>query len=70
MKITSLSNHAYDRAAQRNISPGEIRRAIKATPTLSKKDPTCNEYDNKGIRTVVNFHSGNVISVMRRRMKK
>lgn len=70
VKITSLSNHAYDRAAQRNISPGEIRRAIKATPTLSKKDPTCNEYDNKGIRTVVNFHSGNVISVMRRRMKK
>ena len=70
VKITSLSNHAYDRAAQRNISPGEIRRAIKATPTLSKKDPTCNEYDNKCIRTVVNFHSGNVISVMRRRMKK
>ena len=70
IKITDLSNHAYDRAAQRDISPGEIRRAIKASPTLSKKDPTCNEYDNKGVRAVVNFYSGNVVSVMRRRRSK
>lgn len=70
VEITGLSNHAYDRAAQRNISPGEIWRAIKASPLLSKNDSTCNEYDKKGIRVVVNYHSGNVISVMRRRTAK
>ena len=70
VEITKLSEHAYDRAAQRNISPGEICGAIKASPVLSKKDSTCNEYDKKGIRVVVNYHSGNVISVMRRRTAK
>ena len=68
--IKSLSSHTYDRAAQRNISPAEILGAIKAAPTLSKKDSVCNEYDNNGIRVVVNFNNGKVISVMRRRKRK
>lgn len=68
--IKSLSSHAYDRAAQRNISPAEILGAIKAAPTLSKKDSVCNEYDNNGIRVVVNFNNGKVISVIRRRKRK
>ena len=45
VKITSMSEHAYDRAAQRNISPGQIRDTLQAQPRTSKTDASCNVYD-------------------------
>lgn len=65
--IKKLSEHAYDRAAQRGIAPSQILDALQSAPTISSKDPTCREYDNKGIRVVVNYQSGNIVSVMKRR---
>lgn len=68
--VRSISQHAYDRAAQRGISPGQIQSAMKSSPNPSKKDPACREYDKDRIRVVVNFHNGTVVSVMKRRGAK
>ena len=68
--VRSISQHAYDRAAQRGISPGQIQNAMKSSPNPSKRDPACREYDKDRIRVVVNFHNGTVVSVMKRRGAK
>ena len=68
--VRSISQHAYDRAAQRGISPGQIQNAMKSSPNPSKRDPACREYDKDKIRVVVNFHNGTVVSVMKRRGAK
>lgn len=64
--IRGFREHAYDRAAQRGISPGEIHDAIQAASSPSKSDPTCRAYDRDGIRVVVNHQSGDIVSVMKR----
>ena len=64
--IRGFREHAYDRAAQRGISPGEIHDAIQAASSPSKSDPTCRTYDRDGIRVVVNHQSGDIVSVMKR----
>ena len=64
--IRGFREHAYDRAAQRGISPGEIHDAIQAASLPSKSDPTCRTYDRDGIRVVVNHQSGDIVSVMKR----
>lgn len=64
--IRGFREHAYDRAAQRGISPGEIHDAIQAASSPSKSDPTCRTYDRVGIRVVVNHQSGDIVSVMKR----
>ena len=64
--IRGFREHAYDRTAQRGISPGQIYDAIQATPSPSKSDPACYTYDRGGIRVVVNHQSGDIVSVMKR----
>lgn len=64
--IRGFREHAYDRAAQRGISPGEIHDAIQAASSPSKSDPACRTYDRDGIRVVVNHQSGDIVSVMKR----
>lgn len=68
--VKNISQHAYDRAAQRGISPGQIQNAMKSSPNQSKRDPACREYDKDRIRVVVNFHNGTMVSVMKRRGAK
>ena len=69
MTVHALREHAYDRSAQRGISPGQIHDAIQSRPTRSIKDPTCFEYDGGGIRVVINS-KGEIVSVMKRRGAK
>ena len=64
--IRGFREHAYDRAAQRGISPGEIHDAIQAASSPSKSDPTCRAYDRDGLLVVVNHQSGDIVSVMKR----
>lgn len=68
--ISGVSDHVYDRAAQRIISPGQILHALQAYPVQSRRDPSCREYDGGRIRVVVNYQSGNLVSVMNRRSAK
>ena len=62
--IKSLSEHAYDRAAQRELSPGQIKQALQQPPKQSIKDPSCLEFDSGKVRVVVNQNTGNIVSVM------
>lgn len=66
-RVSGISGHVYDRAAQRGISPGKILDALRTDPKVSKSDPTCYEYDNAGVRVVMNHTTGNLVSVMKRR---
>ena len=62
--VKSISQHAYDRAAQRRISPGEIREVLSAKSAPSSYDEKCMVYDGHGIRIVVNTQNGKMVSVM------
>ena len=66
-RVSGISGHVYDRAAQRGISPGKILDALRTDSKVSKSDPTCYEYDNAGVRVVMNHTTGNLVSVMKRR---
>lgn len=69
-QITGMSSHAYDRAAQRALSPGQILDSLKSHPTPSKSDETCVTYDGQGHRTVVNKETGKIVTIMHRRQAK
>lgn len=70
IEIKSISQHAYDRAAQRGISPGKILDTLKADPVVSKNDRSCNLYDVQGCRVVLNKKTGNLVTIMYRRQAK
>lgn len=64
VEITRLSKHVYDRAAQREITPKEIQDTIKETAHPSRWDKTCKYYQTENIRVVVNYNTGNMVTVM------
>ncbi len=66
IKITRISSHAYDRAAQRLISPGEIRNVIKLKANQSRRDISCRYYQNSSMRVIVDHDNGVIVTVMRR----
>lgn len=70
VKISGLSQHAYDRAAQRHLSPGQMLDALRNEPQPSRSDPTCRTYDGDGHRMVVNAETGKIVTIMRRRSAK
>ena len=63
-EITRLSKHTYDRAAQRNISPGEIMDILRQKANRAKKDLDCNYYQNTSMRIVVNRETGVLVTIM------
>lgn len=72
IKIKVVTDHALDRAAQRNISPKQIESMIsssKVSPDKERPDSRrC--YDIKGKRMVVDFLTGEIVTVEKRRQNK
>ena len=69
--VKGISSHAFDRIAQRKISPGRINQMI-ASPNVSpdKKHPTRRCYDIKGSRLVLDTKTGDIVTIEWRKQNK
>ncbi len=70
VRARSLSEHAYQRIAERGISPGRIKDSLRQRGESSKTDIRCLTYDGSGIRTVLDKETGVVVTVYKRRRTK
>lgn len=64
--IKSLSEHVYNRAAERDLSPADIDMCIKQKPFRSRvKDrENCDVYQVDTMRVVVDRNNGKMVSIM------
>lgn len=62
--ISRLSEHLYDRAAQRNLAPIDIDLCLKQKSEVSRKFPNCDEYETNLLRIVVDREKGVVVTAM------
>lgn len=63
-EIKSLSEHVYDRAAQRDLSPADIDECIKQKPVQSTKRKNCDVYRVDTMQVVVDRDNGKMVSIM------
>ncbi|MDR2042851.1 MAG: DUF1073 domain-containing protein [Clostridium sp.] len=63
-EITGFSIHAYQRIAERRVSPNRIEQMMAKTPEKSKTNPKCDVYKENGAGLVVDRDSGNIVTVM------
>ncbi|MBQ5999986.1 MAG: DUF1073 domain-containing protein [Clostridia bacterium] len=67
VKINGLYNHMFDRAAQRSISPGEIRNCIKTANSVYPGNVTNRRvYQTPKMKVVVDFKEGEIVTIIRR----
>lgn len=69
-EVKSISSHAYDRAAQRELSPGNVRDVLKRPSQPSKTNDACVMYDGNKMRVVFDFKTGTIVTIAKRRSAK
>ena len=68
VKVTGFSDHAFDRIAQRNLSPKRIETMLASndiSPDRTHPNRRC--YDTDGSRLVLDFTDGTIVTVEWRR---
>jgi hypothetical protein len=68
--IKSFSKHSLDQVSKRGITPDDVKHVLQtATPSQGHTDRT-RVYDKNGIRVVVDFIRGEIVTIMWRRQAK
>lgn len=66
--IKSTSIHALERAVQRHIPASDVKSVLQQDKKPKPgQDASTRLYEGNGLRVVLNFKTGNIVSVMRRR---
>ena len=71
VEVKKISGHAYDRIAERRISPKRIEDMLSSanvTPDKTYPDRRC--YDVPGSRLVLNHKTGEIVTIEWRRKNK
>ncbi|MCL1882632.1 MAG: hypothetical protein FWF81_02630 [Defluviitaleaceae bacterium] len=63
-EITEISEHTFDRIAERRISPKRFEDMMQKTPSISKTDAGCDVYHDRGSNLVIDRTSGVMVTVM------
>ena len=71
VKVTGFSGHAFDRIAQRNLSPKRIEDMLSSSEVSPDKNhPTRRCYDTKGSRLVLDYTNGTIVTIEWRSQNK